>query len=66
MGGSRVMSDLERTSSARLKVKTIKALKALRRYSEFDETIDDVCQRLITFYLAKPKESRKVSRRKDD
>lgn len=53
------------TSSARLKKTTIKALKALR-YSEFDETIDDVCVRLITFYLAKPKESRKTSRRKED
>lgn len=47
------------TSSARLRVETIKALKALRR-SELDETIDDVCQRLIRFYLKKPAEPKKA------
>jgi len=49
---------LEETSSCRLKKTTIKSLKALRR-PELDETIEDVVERLITFYLKKPDESRK-------
>lgn len=50
--------NLKGTSSARLKKTTIYALKALIR-PELDETLDDVVQRLITFYLKKPDESKK-------
>lgn len=57
--------DLVGTGSARLQKTTIKGLKALRN-PEIDETIDDVVQRLIRFYLKKPAESRNVLRRKRD
>jgi hypothetical protein len=51
-------------TSARLRVETLKALKALRVWgAEHDDTVDDVIQRLIRFYLAKPTDSKKSTKR---
>jgi hypothetical protein len=57
--------DLVGTASARLRKTTIKGLKAMRN-PEIDETIDDVVQRLIRFYLKKPAESKRKIRRQVD
>lgn len=51
-------------TSARLSIETLKALRALRRWGEeHDDTIDDVVQRLIRFYLSKHEDSKKSTKR---
>lgn len=43
---------MSKNKTAVLKTETLLGLKALRR-GELDETIDDVVQRLLRFYLKK-------------
>jgi hypothetical protein len=59
------MSSSSASSSARISKMTIKALKALRRPEE-DDTIEDVIQRLIRFYLNKPDESKRRKKSKGE
>lgn len=52
--------------TVRVEDNTLVALRALRRFGEVkDDTMDDVIQRLIRFYLTKPAETKKSTKGAD-